>query len=122
MKRVYVASASKGSCEYLRLISSQIASEHFTFTPVLAFQGKEAPELRQPIMAVCLSVVREWAEVLVVIYEGVPTVGVWQEAELALSLNKPVGIYSPHADVSFNRQAKRFREYGRLREWLNGLK
>lgn len=90
-KRAYLASSSKGDRSVLRAVSYTLSRKgYMIFSPCLGFIGHETPEIRPAIMQVCLSALSEWAEVLFVLDEGIPSKGCDIECEAARSINIPI--------------------------------
>ena len=96
-RRVYLASASKGDRELLRKIAFQITAggRAMVFAPCLAFVGIETPELRPIILDICFDTIREWAEDLYILDEGIPSEGCNAERNLARRCRIPVFIVRP---------------------------
>jgi len=121
MKRVYVASASKGSRGLLRLYVNALASHHFVFAPMLGFNGMENPEIREYGMAACFYMVREWSEVVIALNENVETKGVWEEVELAELMTIPMCIFSPFGKTLHFHLAYEVDKFRDVLRWINGL-
>jgi hypothetical protein len=119
--KLYIASASAGGRCNLRDFVSALAVEHFVFAPCLGFAGVETLEVRESVMGVCSWVVQHWAEVLIVYYEGVGTVGSWEELALAKT-RIPTAVFVSSESLFVPKEACnefKFRNVPELMEWLN---
>ena len=91
MKRIYLASSSKGDRELLSIVAQELAHRgHFVFAPCLAFIGREIPEIRPQILQVCFTTVIQWAEALVILDEGIPSIGCENESDIARVRGIPI--------------------------------
>jgi len=89
--RVYLASSSKGDRDLLRNVASDLVSRgYMVFAPCLAFVGEETPDLRPIIMEVCLTTLVNWAQDLIILDEGIPSVGCDTEMKVATAKGIPI--------------------------------
>jgi len=89
--RVYLASSSKGDRDLLRNVASDLTDRgYMVFAPCLAFVGNETSELRPIIMDVCLTTLVNWAQDLIILDEGIPSIGCNIENNVAIAKGIPV--------------------------------
>ena len=95
MKRVYIASASRGGRYQLKELAYTVAQKHFVFVPCLGFVGLETPEIRLKVMDACYWLIAGWAEVFLIFWEGIESEGIWREHRLADTVDLPLFLFNP---------------------------
>ena len=121
MKRVYFASASKGSRKLAEIYVDILSLNHFVFAPTLGFRGTETLQIRGSIMEVCFHLVCGWADVVVALNEGVKTEGVWEELILAELQAVPSCLFSPFGKAVHYHQAYEVEKFKDVLKWVNEL-
>lgn len=119
MKRIYLASASKGSNKFVSVLADLLSLEYILFSPCLGFSGIETPEIRKKIMEACFYLVEYWAEVVVIVYDGTESVGIWEEMRLAELNNIPVCVYAPFAKPPRVGSVPVFYNFLSVTRWLD---
>lgn len=125
MKKIYLASASLGDRILLKAVADRLADEHVLYVPMLGFMGidETAPAFRSQVMDIDIRILKEWAEVLVILFEGLASIGIWEEALAMDILHRPVAIFRTRS-WTIPDTAEHFACFGfmeKIEEWLNGL-
>ena len=134
MKIGYVASASKADKRGVKMfVQGLVTVGQFVYVPALAFSGIETLEVRDRVMAHCFDTLAQF-DYLILWWEGVHSVGMWQELERWLGNHIPYPIIEkcpnvclanlarlplPIEHIHLYKQVNEFRLPQSLLEWIN---
>jgi len=125
MELIYIASASAGNRRDLWFIATAVnRSGHFVFVPMLGFMGKEDDHAREVGLDACFWLIKHWATKFTVFYEGISSVGIWDELKFAYKNGIPCAVIISDKKIPFPILpigVAEIRDAEQLKRWLDEL-